>query len=139
MKKISICLILLIKLYCNEAFCQTGELCSAEIKWEHFGTETVVDVKCDQFDAQFIKTKQSHVIKNFKTLAELNKLRSLKWFNKKTDYKTIDVRGKIIFHYSKSTIEYCFDQFGHFYKDGSLTNNRHLWSFITKFIPKKDQ
>lgn len=139
MKKISISLALLIIMYINQAFSQTGKLCSVEIKWEYFGTETVVNVECDQFDSQFLKTKQSHIIRNSKILANLNKLRSTKCFSKETEYHTIDVRGKIIFHYSKLIVEYCFDQFGHFYKDGILTDNRQLWSFITKFIPKKDQ
>lgn len=139
MKAIWMFLIISISTLANNAFAQKSPLRSVKVEWESFSTESVVAVNCDQFEYSFLDTRKYKLLTSKPELAKLNSLITTKLFTREKEYRSIDVRGKIIFNYSGSTIKYCFDQFGHFYYEGRLLNNKLLWAFITKIIPKGDR
>ncbi|MBB3058928.1 hypothetical protein [Mucilaginibacter gotjawali] len=126
---------LVLSLITGKAFSQTKKLISVKIEWEDFNTETIVDVGCDQFKDTFKSTKQTKSLDNFDAVFEINSL--LKYFTKEKLYKNIDVRGVITLNYKEKQTEYCFDQFGHFYKDGVLLSNIPLMAFIKGLINAK--
>ena len=139
MKIIKVAAILLISIISNNLMAQKTILKSAKIEWESFSTESIYDIGCDQFDYSFLNSKQNETLTNKAQLAKLNLLTAYNLFTPEKKYKSIDVRGKLILAYKNSTIKYCFDQFGHFYYNDKLLNNKNLWAFITKIIPKSDQ
>ncbi|SDP51192.1 hypothetical protein SAMN05428975_1542 [Mucilaginibacter sp. OK268] len=140
MKTISISIIVFLITICTNAYSQKVRLDSVMVQWEHFGTETVVAVSCDQFDTQFIKSKQSKRIYSPTILSRLKKISQSSYFKKSKEWDSIDVRGKIVYFYSNSTVKYCFDASGHFGKNGVITDNKLLWNFITsRIIPKAYQ
>lgn len=123
----------------NTVFAQKASLHSVKIEWESFSTESFRDVSCDDFEYSFLDTRKYCVISKKPELTRLSSLRISKFFKTEKEFKSIDVRGKIIFSYSNSTVKYCFDQFGHFCYRGALFNNKSLWAFIINTIPKADQ
>ena len=126
---------LIILLLTGKVFSQSKKLVSVKIEWEDFSTETVYDVGCSQFRDLFRETKQTKSLDNFDSVFEINSL--LKYFTKEKLYKSIDVRGILTLNYEKIQTEYCFDQFGHFYKDGALLSNIPLMEFIKGIIYAK--
>ncbi|WP_295674655.1 hypothetical protein [uncultured Mucilaginibacter sp.] len=71
----------------------------------------------------------------FKSVLAIDTL--VKQFKNEKLYKSIDVRGIITLNYKEKQTEYCFDQFGHFYKDGVLLSNIPLMEFIKGLIYAK--
>lgn len=126
---------LILPLVTSKAFSQTKKMISVKIEWEDFSTETVYDVDCSQFRSLFKETVQTKSLDNFDAVFEINSL--LKYFTKEKLYKSIDVRGIITLNYENKQTDYCFDQFGHFYKDGVLLSNIPLMEFIKGFIYAK--
>ena len=119
----------------SKTFSQAKKLISVKIEWQDFNTETFADVSCDQFKDAFKGKKQTKSLENFDSVFEINSL--VKYFEKEKLYKSIDVRGIITLNYEKGQTEYCFDQFGHFYKDGTLLSNIPLMEFIKGIIYAK--
>lgn len=109
---------------------QNRKLSLVKIEWEDLDTETVYDVSCDSFRSLFATTIKNKSFNDSLNLSNFNQL--IKCFKMERGYKAIDVRGIITFYYKQTKVEYCFDKFGHFYKDGVLTINKKLMSFITK-------
>jgi hypothetical protein len=107
----------------SASFAQTHKLDSVKVEFEGFYTETVFDIACNAFDSMFLKTKKTKVIYEGR---DLSSFESLKTNFKHTKERSLDVRGKIIYHYGKETAKYCFDVFGYFYKEGKLYYNRKL-------------
>ena len=88
-----------------------------------FPPKRFYDVNCDSFRSLFATTIEN---KSFNDSLYLNKFNQLiKCFKTEREYKTIDVRGILTFYYQKTKVEYCFDKFGHFYKDGYLLTTRN--------------
>jgi hypothetical protein len=119
----------------TKAVSQSKNLVSVKIEWEDFNTETFVGVDCDQFRTLFKKSIQTKSLGNIESTLETEDL--LKYFTKEKLYKHIDVRGIITLNYKEKQIEYCFDQFGHFYKDGALLSNTPLMAFIKGILYAK--
>ena len=135
LSNINILFVLFFILFNTNLCAQNQKLSLVKIEWEDFSTETVYDVNCDSFRSLFATTIENKSFNDSLRLSEFNQL--LKCFKIEREYKTIDVRGVITFYYQKTKVEYCFDKFGHFYKDGVLTNNKKLMSFITKNLYMK--
>jgi hypothetical protein len=126
----AILIVIMYSISDSNLYAQNRKLTLVKIEWEDFSTETVYDVNCDSFRSLFATTIENKSFNDSLYLSKFNQL--IKCFKMEREYKTIDVRGIITFYYQKTKVEYCFDKFGHFYKDGILTNNKKLMSFITK-------
>ena len=140
MKKLSHTLILfalMLFLLNSYTYAQNGKLSLVKLKWQNFSTETIYDVDCDSFTSTFKETIENKSFDDSLYLDKFNQLSSIKCFKKERRFKTVDVRGIITFYYPQKKVEYCFDIFGHFYKDGIITYNKKLISFITKNLYSK--
>ena len=130
---ISIILIALLSFLCSNAgHAQKDKLDHVRVEFEGFQTETVVDVSCDAFNSTFKDTKK---VKVFNDEHDLSILRLLtKEFTPYSKNRSLDVRGTIVYDYGETTIRYCFDTFGNFYKDGKLYYNKKLLIYISDKI-----
>lgn len=85
-------------------------------------------ISCSQFDKSFIKVKKEVL------LTETKLLRNVEGFLpmfKPTKLTGIDVRGKLIICYRGGENKViCFDEFGHFFKDGVFYENPGLFNFL---------
>lgn len=109
-------------------YAQEKKLHSVKIEYEHFLTESIDIVDCNSFKTAFNNTIQT---KTFSDGSHLKKFRCLKrLFVKKK--KTMDVRGIITFDFGEIKVQYCFDRYGYFEKDGMTFYNKKLFSFLEK-------
>jgi hypothetical protein len=106
-----------------ETFAQSQQLRSVKIETEGFWTETIFDVSCESFDLSFKETKKCKFFNNPKDLLKFETM--MKNFKPST-WKSFDVRGTVTYRYNRAVEKYCFDVFGHFYKDGKLYYNKNL-------------
>ena len=106
---------------------QTRKLESINVTFQGFDTETFADVSCEDFDSAFKDTKRVKVFHNEHDLSQFKLLAS---GFKPAKSRSFDVRGNIIYSYNKTTIKYCFDVFGYFYREGKLYYNKKLLIYI---------
>ena len=123
-------LALLMFLLNGNANAQNQKLILVRLEREDFNTETFRDVACAEFKSLFKETIENNIFDDSLYLDKFDHLTKI--FNNEERYKTIDVRGIITFNYQLIKIEYCFDKFGHFQKDGVIYYNKELFDFITK-------
>ena len=126
---------LMVLLLNSKIFAQNRKLSLVKLEWQNFSTQTFHDVDCDSFRSLFKKTIENKSFGDSLYLRKFDQL--MKCFRKERKYKTIDVRGIITLNYQQTKIEYCFDIFGHFYKDGVISYNKQLIDFITKNLYSK--
>ena len=123
---IMVCLTCIVHSMC---YSQSNKLLSVKIECEGFFTETIMNVDCNSFRQQFKETMKVKVLTNRNEVAGFNSL--IKILKKKEAPKNIDIRGILTLNYSRKRIQYCFDTFGMFYKDGKAYQDIKLLSHIS--------
>lgn len=125
--KIGIFIILLIIQYsCGEKIRKTDDKARDVLIHMNFEKETIFSLTCDNFnqmsdlDSVYISDNEIDSVK----------LYSERFLLDTTSY--IDVRGKIIFFINHKKLEYCFDRFGVFNRDGKFFKNQDLFDYIKK-------
>ena len=113
----------------NMCYSQSNKLLSVKIECEGFFTETIINVDCNSFRQQFKETMKVKVIKDRNEVADFNSL--VQMLKKKETPKNIDIRGILTLNYSKKKLQYCFDTFGMFYKDGKAYQDIKLLTHIS--------
>jgi hypothetical protein len=130
----TILIVLVSLLYNTVCRAQVHKLDSVKVEFEGFNTETIADVSCEVFDSAFKDTKK---IKGFYDKVNLSQFKSLaEDFKQQKEKRALDVRGTIIYHYGITSVKYCFNVFGYFYKDGKLYYNKKLLIAISDKIYK---
>ncbi|WP_139235732.1 hypothetical protein [Mucilaginibacter polytrichastri] len=117
----------------NCSYAQPLALNSVKIKWVDFNMEAFANVSCEDLDHSFNDgEKRSKSIFNKKDLLHFqSRLKGLKPIK---PLQSFDVRGSVNLIYSKRNVKYCFDVFGHFYKDGNYYFNKQLLIYISDKI-----
>ena len=117
------CVILLIGISTNGQNIKKAKVLSVPL----YVTSTF-RISCSQFDKSFIKEKKEVL------LTEANVLKKIEGYLpmfKPTKLTGIDVRGKLIICYRGGGDKIiCFDEFGHFFKDGIFYENHDLFNFL---------
>lgn len=133
MKKIlyKILFVNLLLLSRSVSFAQAHRIDSVKIEFEGFYTETFFAVTCDAFDNMFLKTKKVITLHKGQSLSNMA---SLQKDFKLTKQRSLDVRGKITYHYGNRVVKYCFDEFAYFYKDGKFYFNKKLLIAISNCL-----
>ncbi|RFZ92339.1 hypothetical protein D0C36_12975 [Mucilaginibacter conchicola] len=116
------------------SFGQVHKPDSVKIECEGFDTESFTDVSCDAFDYSFRDSKK---VKRIRDKANLSLFNAQRGNFKKTKSNSIDVRGKITYHFGKTNEKYCFDVFGKFYRNGEFYYNKKLLIAIADNIYSK--
>ena len=112
-------------------YAQEKKLHSVKIEYEYFLTESIDFVDCNSFKTAFNNTIRT---KTFIDSLHLKRFRYLKrLFVKKK--KALNVRGIITFDFGEIKVQYCFDRYGYFEKDGMTFYNKKLLAFLEKELP----
>lgn len=127
-----ICLVLIF-VCLGKAYSQVDSIWKAEIFSVGKGILANHRISCNKFDSVFSKSKQSYLIKDIDTLANLSRILKKSKFKKK-DLK-VDVRCKMRVYYSDGrVITICIDDFGNILLDEKyLKRKEELFSFITAY------
>lgn len=132
LSKFSLLIIVSVLLTAKLAYAQKGRLLNVKLEWQDFATESFSDVGCESFEQVFKKTIETRSINDASILTKFHKVS--KCFTKETEYKSLDVRGIISLNFGNKKERYCFDKFGHFYKNGSIKNNHKLFTLIKEVM-----
>jgi hypothetical protein len=102
------------------------------IEWQDFATLTFYSIPCDQFRSQFEETKETKKIVDKASIAKY--LTQTKFFSIEKGIEQLGIRGIITFQFKSLKVEYCFDKFGNFYKNGVIYRNDRLFELIKDAI-----
>jgi hypothetical protein len=111
---------------------QEDKLIRVNVEYTSFLTESFNSLNCDSFKVAFSNKIN---LKIYSDAENLNKLSSLKTRFSSTKIFNMDVRWVITFDYGQDNkVQYCFDRYGHFEKDGVIFSNKKLLHFLGKEI-----